>query len=772
MAKKPSRNKPASDPHADREARDYDNPIASREHILAQVAEQGAIDYRGLLKLLGIKGQARRDALRKRLRAMERDRQLDFDHASETYGLPSKADLLQGVIQAHRDGFGFVVLEGQEDLYLGEREMRAVFHGDEVLARPVGRSRRGGIEGKVEEVVRRAHSTLVGRLHRESGIDFVVPDHPRILHEILLERGQVMGAELGDYVSVNITEYPTQRKAARGEVVELLGEALAPGLETDIAIRTHGIPHQWPPEVTQEAARFGEQPGPEDCRHRVDLRDLPLVTIDGESARDYDDAVYCRKRSGGGFTLFVAIADVSHYVAPGSALDQEALARGTSVYFPSRVVPMLPESLSNGLCSLVPGVDRLAMVCELNVSRAGRVTEFSFYEAVIHSHARLTYTEVAEVLGLLTRPARPAVQKRLAGFTTDLENLYALYKKLRAARDKRGAIDFESTETQIVFNADQKIEAIEPVQRNEAHKLIEECMLCANVAAAQLLLEAKLPALYRVHLGPRAQKLENLRTYLGELGLGVGGGSEPEPAHYQQLLAQVEGRPDAHLIQVMLLRSMSQAVYQPDNQGHFGLAYPAYTHFTSPIRRYPDLLVHRAIRFLLRRKGSKSPQLRRVKGAKALVAEQAYNYDTAAAISLGEHCSMTERRADDATRDVEAWLKCEFLLEHIGQQFEGVIAGVTRFGVFVELNDIYIEGLLHINSLGDDFYHFDQAQQRLVGERSRRVYALGDAVSVQVARVDLDERKIDLELARPAGGGGGKRVRKKKKSKGKSKKKR
>lgn len=758
MAKRPNKKKSdspsskkgktgVSDPHAERESRKYENPVASREHILELIKENTALSRAQLVKMLNIKGQDAREAIRRRLRAMERDGQILFRKQDESFYIPDAQELLQGIIEAHRDGYGFLLLAGQEDVYLSEREMRQVFHGDEVLVRPSGRSRRGGVEGKIDKVIKRANEFLVGRLACESDLYFVVPDNPRIGQDILLPQGiSDFELEPGDYVSVKIIDYPTQRTPATGEIDEALGSALAPGLEIDLAIRSHDIPYRWPDAVVAEAAKLGVEPEEADKQHRVDLRDLPLVTIDGEDARDFDDAVYCKKRKGGGFTLWVAIADVSHYVPVGSALDVQAYERSTSVYFPGRVVPMLPEAISNGLCSLKPDVDRLCMVGEIDISAKGKVTRHQFYEAVMHSHARLTYNEVAEALGLTPKPPRAGLLKRLQGLMPELQNLYELYQLLRIERTKRGAIDFETTETQIIFNAERKIETIVPVVRNDAHKIIEECMLCANVAAANFLASQENPVLFRVHQGPKEQKLDNLRLYLGELGLSLTGGLKPEPNDYQILMQKIEERPDAHLIQIMMLRSLSQAVYQPDNEGHFGLAYPAYLHFTSPIRRYPDLLVHRAIRSVVRSRKA-CDQVRRVPGAKALAKKVIYPYELADMVAAGIHSSMAERRADDATRDVTAWLKCEYLQDRIGESFKGVVAGVTRFGLFVELQDLFVEGLLHINNLGNDFFHFDQAQQRLVGERTRKVYRLGDAIEVVVARVDLDERKVDLEIS-------------------------
>jgi ribonuclease R len=733
-----------ADPHAAREAARYDNPIPSRELILDLLTRaKKPLNHNKIAKKLALDDHQQVEALRKRLRAMERDGQLMVNRAG-AYGLVNRMDLLHCRVQGHRDGYGFAIpVSGEgEDVYLSARQMHFVFDGDEVLVAVTGQDRRGRLEGKVVEVVKQGRSAIVGRYQEESGIGFVIPDNQRIQQQILIPPKLKGKAKSGQIVSAVITDYPTRQLGAKGRISEILGEHLDPGLEIDVAIRSHGIPWEWPEAVLDEAGALEAEPLEADKRHRLDLRELPFVTIDGEDARDFDDAVYCEKRRGG-WRLWVAIADVSHYVRPGSALDEEAANRGNSVYFPEKVVPMLPEALSNGLCSLMPAVDRLAMVCEMELSRAGNLTRYHFYEAVIHSHARLTYTQVGEVLA---KGSHPAVDKRRV---PDLKRLHSLYKVLREAREQRGAIDFETVETRIIFDAQRKIESIVPVERNDAHKLIEECMLCANVAAARFFEANGLPTLYRVHDGPTEEKLENLRSFLGELGLDLAGGPKPSPLHYQQLLQQVEGRDDGHVIQVMLLRSLSQAVYHPQNGGHFGLHYPAYAHFTSPIRRYPDLLVHRGIRHLVRSRREVEGVLR-VEGASPIPVQRIFPYDARAMAVHGEHCSMTERRADDATREVEAWLKCEYLQEHVGDQFDGVIAAVTGFGLFVELSDLYIEGLVHVTALPGDYYHFDAAHQRLTGERSGRSFQLGGKVRVQVARVDLDDRKIDLELIEAA----------------------
>ena len=729
------------DPHAAREQGRYEHPIPSREVILALLeAADAPMAFSGIAEQLSLDGERDLDALGKRLRAMQRDGQI-ISGRRGAYGVPKRMDLLRCRVMGHRDGYGFArpLEKGGDDLFLSAREMYQVFDGDEVLVSVAGLDRRGRAEGQIVEVLTRAHAKVVGRYMEESGIGFLLPHNTRIRNHILIPPKAKGGARHGQLVSVVLTDYPSATLGAKGEVQEVLGDHLDPGLEIDVAIRAHGIPWEWPDEVLREAGALGEEPAEADKTHRIDLRDVPFITIDGEDARDFDDAVWCEETPDC-FQLRVAIADVSHYVPVGSALDEEAGVRGNSVYFPERVVPMFPEVLSNGLCSLKPQVDRLAMVCDMHIDHSGQLQDYTFYEAVIHSHARLTYTDVGAVIEDGWSPHVPAERGE------EIERLYRLYHVLRSARDQRGALDFDTQETRILFDEQRKIAAIKPVQRNDAHKLIEECMLIANVATAQFLEALEQPALFRVHEGPSAEKLENLRAFLGELSLDLPGGIKPTPEHYQSLLATVEGRDDSHIVQAMLLRSLSQAVYQPENAGHFGLHYEAYAHFTSPIRRYPDLLVHRAIRGAIRGR-SKSAHIERVKGARTLKREKIYPYDIGAMAALGEQCSMTERRADDATREVDAWLKCEFLKDRIGEEFEGVIAAVTTFGVFVELSDLYIEGLMHVSALPGDYYHFDQAKQRLIGERTRQIFQLGGAVTVRVARVDLDDRKIDLELA-------------------------
>ena len=726
MAKR-SRKKTARelDPNRAREGKKYENPIPSREFIMEQLARFGAPLRRDeLAERLDLSSEDDLEALRRRLNAMERDGQLVRNRRGALC-LVNKKDLIAGRVIGHRDGFGFLKPdEGGDDLFLTPRQMRQLLHGDRAVVRVVGVDQRGRREGAVVEVLERANHEVVGRIYMEGGLGFVVPDNKRLHQDIVVRAEDFNGAGHGQIVVTKIVEQPNKRAQPIGVILETLGEHMAPGMETDVAIRAHELPVDWPAAVETEIAALREEVEESAKADRVDLRNLPLVTIDGEDARDFDDAVYCEKKPKG-WKLLVCIADVSSYVSPGTALDREARLRGTSVYFPDRVIPMLPEILSNGLCSLNPEVDRLCMVCELYINKEGKITRSKFYQGVMRSHARLTYDQVAAMV----LDGDEKLCKKHARLLPHLHELYALYQVLHASRSVRGAIDFDTTETRILFNEESKVDRIVPLQRNDAHRLIEECMLAANVAAARFLLRKKLPALYRNHEGPQVEKLIDLRTFLGELSLSLKGGDKPQAKDYADLLDSVQGRPDAHLIQTVLLRSMSQAVYSADNIGHFGLAFQAYTHFTSPIRRYPDLVVHRAIRHLFN-------------GGTA----EEFEYALAELQSLGEHCSTTERRADEATRDATAWLKCEYMMDKVGESFDGIITSVTSFGLFVELNDIYVEGLVHITSLNNDYYHFDPVGHRLTGERSGQRYRLGDPIRVKLAAVNLDDRKIDFAL--------------------------
>lgn len=742
------------DPHAGREAERYENPIPSRELILELLVNgKKALAADEIAAHFGLVDEDQTEALRRRLGAMIRDGQAQSDRRG-VYSPMDESHLIRGRVMGHPDGFGFLIPDDKSpDLLLTSREMRRVFHGDIVLARESGYDHKGRREAQIVRVDEKRMKKLVGRYYEESGNAYVAPDNARITQEVLITNTDHK-AVVGQFVCVEIQDYPTLRNLPTGCIVEVLGDFMAPGMEIDIAIRNYDIPHVWPVEVDREAARLDPEVTEEEKKDRVDLRDLPLVTIDGEDARDFDDAVYCEKRRGG-FRLIVAIADVSHYVRKDTALDTEALNRGNSVYFPQQVVPMLPEVLSNGLCSLNPHVDRLCMVCDMNISLAGRVTEYKFYEGVMHSHARLTYTKVSALIERPDSDEGRQVAKEHAKVVEPVQRLHDLFKVLRATRETRGALDFDSNETRIEFGSDRKIEKIVPVTRNKAHMLIEECMLAANVCAADFVATQHLPALYRNHEGPRNEKLLKLRGFLGALGLSFTADAKPKPADFKAVIDKIQERPDKHIIETMLLRSLSQAVYGPENIGHFGLAYEAYAHFTSPIRRYPDLLLHRVIRARVQTEhsmfGAMGDKVRRLRGKKA---EGTGMPDMAQMLTYGEHCSMTERRADEATREVVSWLKCEYMQDHIGDEFDGVISSVTSFGIFVELTDIYVEGLVHISRLASDFYEFDASMQKLVGSRSGTQFALGDKVRIKVAGVNLDERKMDFELI-----GGGSKLR-------------
>lgn len=713
----------SKDPYAQREAGTYANPVPSREYILACLQEAGKpMTHEQLCRAYGLENEEAIEALRRRLGAMERAGQL-LSNRRRAYALIDRLNLIKGKVQAHRDGYGFLLPDaGGGDLFLHNRQLAKVWHGDVVLAREIGRDQRGRKEAAIVEVLTRGLQQLVGRLKfQPGGFALVVPENPQLLHEVLIAPEHLGKAQDGELVQVEIIEHPGSHRMVVGRITEVLGDYMAAGMEIEVALRTYNLPFEWPEAVLQQARSFASHVNPEDYQDRVDLRALPFVTIDGEDAKDFDDAVYAEKTSAGAWKLWVAIADVSHYVQVGSPLDQEAMQRATSVYFPGRTLPMLPEELSNGLCSLNPLVERLCLVCEMNVSKNGNLSRYKFYPAVIQSQARLTYTQVGAFLDDPTSKLATELRTSRPELITPLRHLHGLYLDLRAARAARGAIDFETRETRIVFGPDKKIEQIVPVVRNDAHKIIEECMLCANVATARYLEKNKLNALYRVHGTPKAERLETLRAFLGELGLFLEGGDKPTPKDYQQVLASISQRPDAEIIQTMLLRSMQQAVYTPENAGHFGLAYPAYAHFTSPIRRYPDLLVHRAL-----------------KGQQAYTPKQM--------IELGEHCSMAERRADEAVRDVTDWLKCEFMQSRVGERFSGKVSSVVGFGLFIELQEFYIEGLVHISSLPGDYYRFEPEKQRLVGERSGRSYRLGDVLEVIVSRVNLEDRQIDFDL--------------------------
>jgi ribonuclease R len=714
------------DPHLAREQEKYENPIPSREFILEHIKQrQQPAYFEELAAELKLDGEEALFALKKRLRAMERDGQLLFTK-TRRYGLVDDLDLVKGTVLGHRDGFGFLKRElGGPDWYIPNFEMQRLLPGDVVLASAGEIKGKDKVEARIVRVLTPRAEPIVGRYFKDFALAVVVPEDPRITQDIVIPPGEEGAARHGQIVLAEVTSRPSKRVNAVGKVIEVLGEHMAPGMEIEVAIRNHQIPHQFSDAVLKQVGQYGAEVPAEAKAGRVDLTKIGLLTIDGEDARDFDDAVYCERKDDGGWHLWVAIADVTAYVQPDTALDREALDRGNSVYFPDHVVPMLPEALSNGLCSLNPHVDRLCFVAEMHISPQGKLGSYQFYEAVMHSTARLTYNKVHAIL-----QGDLELREQYAANLTNLDNLYSLYRQMAKVRGERGAIEFETVETRFIFNSHRKIEQIVPVHRNEAHKIIEECMILANVASAKFVEKHEAAALYRVHEQPDSDRFANFKRFLAELGITADLPVEPTPLELKLLLERLGDRPDKELIETTLLRSLKQAVYQPDNQGHFGLALEAYAHFTSPIRRYPDLLLHRAIKAVLHKQGAT------VTGPRAYTPEQM--------VPLGEQCSMTERRADDATREVSDWLKCEYMQDHIGDTFPGVVATVTNFGLFVRLVDLYIEGLVHVTSLPNDYYHFDTERQVLLGEHSKQSYRMGDLLEVKVLAVNLEARKIDL----------------------------
>ena len=676
-----------------------------------------------LAQHLRLQGKSERAALERTLRHLVNKGRLVKSRANR-YGLAAKMDVVAGTVLAHPDGYAFVKPDqGGEDVYVNRRDARRVLHLDRVQISVTGVDERGRRKGHVIEILERANHEIVGRYFRESGVGFVVPENRKINQDILLPEDK-RRAEDGQMVVVKIDKQPDGHSQPLGRIVEVLGDHKAPGMEIEIAIRSHQLPHEWPDNLLAAVNKIPSKVRPQDLEGRKDLRDQPFVTIDGEDARDFDDAVFCRKRSTG-FTLFVAIADVSHYVQLGTALDNEAYERGTSVYFPNFVVPMLPEALSNGICSLNPEVDRLVLVCEMSFDNDGQCKRSKFYEAVIHSHARLTYNEVGDWLEHETDGYLGDKQGQVD--TKNIKPLVELYHLLDARRRQRGALEVETVEPLFIFNEDKKIESVEARQRNDAHKIIEECMIAANVAAAETLSESEYPAIYRNHDKPDSEKLEALRQFLVDLGLPAKFSEPPTPESVALVLKMARERPDREMIETTILRSLKLATYSAENNGHFGLALASYCHFTSPIRRYPDLVVHRALKNKRARKRS------------APVAKEDLG-------EVADWCSLTERRAEEASRDVIAWLKCEFMQDKIGDAFEGYISGVTNFGVFVTLREIFVEGLIHVTALPQDYYHYDEIRHTLTGERSRHAYKIGESLTVTLTGVSLAERKIDFEL--------------------------
>ncbi|WP_216782384.1 ribonuclease R [Candidatus Profftia tarda] len=724
------------DPFRELEAEKYPVPIPSREFILMHLSRQKTpVSREKIGSELKLRREEDLEALRRRLKAMERDGQLIFTRR-QCYALPERLELKKGTVIGHRDGYGFVRIEGskdRDDLSLSSEQMKFCIHGDVVLAQFVGIDRRGRREARIVRVLEPKYSKIVGRYFTDAGIGFVVPDDSRLNFDILISPESITSIRIGSIVVIELTQRPTRHIKAVGKIIEVLGETMGSSIAVDIALRTHDIPHSWSKDAEEQSIRQQGQCTEKSQEERYNLRDLLLITIDGEDARDFDDAVYCQKKRGGGWRLWVAIADVSYYVRPNTALDNDARIRGNSVYFPSQVIPMLPEVLSNDLCSLKEHVDRLCIACEMTLSATGRLTSFKFYEAVMCSHARLTYTQVANIL-----KGDKKLRQQYSVLVNPLEELFKLYKVLDQARARRGSIAFETEEAKFIFNDDHRIDRIERIVRNDAHKLIEECMILANIAAARFIEKNKEPALYRVHDRPKDEHLVALRSVLAELGLILSGGTKPEPKYYSAFMHEISDRPDYEMLKTMLLRSMKQAVYNIQNSGHFGLALSSYAHFTSPIRRYPDLILHRTIKYLIaKERGGDQTSCTKNGG---------WSYSQKQVLKLGEHCSMTERRADEATRNVADWLKCDFMQDQVGSYFTGLISSVTGFGFFVRLNDLLIDGLVHISTLDNDYYLFDNVGQRLIGQSSGKIYRLGDKVEIKVDAVHMDERKMDFVL--------------------------
>ncbi|MBL7004925.1 MAG: ribonuclease R [Gammaproteobacteria bacterium] len=722
--------KTIKDPHAKREAKNYENPIASRELLLELIAAQSApANLKHLAQELNYSDETQIEGLRRRLQAMVRDGQI-FKNRRDGFMDFSHMDLIKGRIQAHPDGFGFLIPEdGSKDIFMSARHMTKLLNGDIVAVKVIQfDERRSRREGELVKIITRAHTSIIGRYYDEKGVSYVIPDDKRLTQDILISNKSTLVAKHEDIVVVEITEYPRFKRQAVGVIKQVLGEDNAPGMEVTIALNTHDIPHHWSDELKAETAKFETKVSAKESQDRLDLREKQFITIDGADARDFDDAVFC-ERHDSGFTLWVAIADVSHYVKINSALDQEATLRGTSVYFPGEVVPMLPEVLSNGLCSLNPHVDRLTMVCEMQIGVQGAIKDYQFHEGVIYSHHRLTYDQAAEII--FEDKTEVEGIEDVSAVKPILEDLKNVYRALQKARKRRKALEFDTKEVFFEFNNERKIENIHQTVRNEAHQLIEECMVSANQCAAKFLKKHKVPTLFRNHEGPNSKKLEDLHTFLGMYGLRMGGDPEqPTAKDYSLIIEAIKQRPDFALIQTVLLRSMLQASYTPERDiGHFGLSLKDYAHFTSPIRRYPDLLVHRGIRHILQNGSSKG-----------------FEYSLSQMEQLGDSCSTNERRADEATRDAADYLKCEFLVKHIGDQFDGIVTSVTSFGLFVQINDLLIDGLVHVTSLSRDYYQFDAGKQRLTGEKTGQTFRLGDSLRVEVVRVDMQDKKIDFVL--------------------------
>lgn len=728
----------ARDPHSKREAKRYANPIASREYILETLVKEGSpLTARQLAKRLGLERVDQKAALKARLAAMAKSRQVSLDKRN-AYRIATKADDAVGRVLAHPDGFGFLQTSSEDDdVFLSEREMRGVFHGDEVRVEIASQRRRGKLEGRITEVVERRTQHLVGRLVVSAGAAVVEPLHRRIKHEIVVAQAVPEGMHSGQIVSIEITRQPGWSSPPQGRIIDVLADQLTPSTEIEVVLQHHGIPYLFPDSVNQQVDKIPALIPVSEIQRRFDLRELDFVTIDGEDARDFDDAVFCQQTDTG-WCLRVAIADVAHYVTQGTPLDKEAVIRGTSVYFPQQVVPMLPEKLSNGLCSLKPDEDRLVLVCEMDISTDGKLQDYVFYEAVIHSKARLTYTKVADYIA-----GNRAVFASHSPLPAAIDSLFQLYQCLLEARLNRGALEIDTRELNIVWDEQGTLSSLQPVPRNDAHRMIEECMLCANVATAGLIEQSGLPGLYRVHEKPDEAKLTYLSNMLAQFGVSLDPNNHQVTARdYQKILDQVSTRPYAKALQMVVLRSMKQAIYSQENFGHFGLNYPAYAHFTSPIRRLADLINHRLIKHLIGLDRS-IPHVRRRVGA---ASHESYPYDSESMEGLALAASQTERRADGAVYEVLEWLKCEYLKQFLGEDFGGMITSVTKFGFFVELDELFVEGLVSLKSLSGGYYRFDAEYQRLFSESSGVSFRLGDAVQVQIADIHSEQGQVDFEL--------------------------
>ena len=715
-----------NDPNASSEAQKYDNPIPSRELILSTITEQGEATHQQLAKAFNIDDPDQFDALGNRLKAMARDGQVNREGRPYRFRVVTQQDVVTGTVSAHAKGFGFVLLSDMPDLFLHEKQMRWVFNGDTVEAVGTSTDNRGRTEGRIVDVIERQQTQFIGTLAKDEDGYCVELGSPNNHQPITVTNDNVkaMDVKLGYPVKVDVIDWPNQHEFATGKITEVLSDDNDRELIIETTLLNYDIPFEFSAATLKQANDY-QEPTDKDIKGRTDLRDIPLITIDGEDARDFDDAVFAEKRSGGNYRVLVAIADVSNYVTPNSPLDKEAYERGTSVYFPHRVIPMLPEVLSNGLCSLNPDVNRLCMVADIKVSRAGKVTGYEFYPAVMNSQARLTYNQVNDYFN---DPKDPSIPKSLtdnAEVKKSVDTLHQLYDLLVKKREERHAMEFETVETYIKFNETGGIAAIVPRTRGDAHKLIEECMLLANTCAANFALEHELPVLYRNHDKPDSEKSMRIHEYAKNFGLSFPE-ENPTQADYQRIIEATKERPDAISIHSMLLRSMMQANYAPDNIGHFGLAYDEYSHFTSPIRRYPDLMLHRAIKAKVT--NSQQPVMD-------------FSLDGA-----GTQTSDTERRAEKASRYVESWLKCHYMKDHVGEDFEGVVTSVTSFGLFITLTDLYIDGLVHISNVGDDYFVFDEKQQQLIGKDKGNLFGLGDLVRVKVAGVNMDLLQIDFDL--------------------------